>query len=149
MTYTNRDPIWLFMTNECILSNRSQRVVIGEEKSPFLPIRAGVPQGSVLSLLIFLVFIDDLFAEVTNNLDLFADDSTLHAMIPIPSARESVAISLNLDLIAIDAWAILWLVNYNKSKTEALIISTHQDMSTFRTTNPLTAKGHKKWTQFI
>ena len=54
--------------------------------SDFLPTIAGVPQGSVLAPLLFLVFINDLFDVVHNCLDMFADDSTLlWAIVPDPS----------------------------------------------------------------
>ena len=59
------------------LSGRTQRVVINSSFSSWQPICAGVPQGSVLGPLLFLVFINDLFDVVSNNLDIFADDSSL------------------------------------------------------------------------
>lgn len=59
------------------LSGRTQRVNINSSYSDLKPINAGVPQGSVLGPLLFLIFIDDLFDEMENNLDVFADDSSL------------------------------------------------------------------------
>lgn len=92
--------------------------------------------------LLFLVFINDLFDVVSNHLDVFADDSTLWAIIPSTSDRASVAKSLSDDLSAIAAWAKKWLVTFNTGKTEALILSKHHDMSEFRK-NPLDAKSGK------
>ena len=114
------------------LSTRSQRVVINE--SSLLHITAGVPQGSVLGPILFLVYINDLFDVIENNLDVFADDSTLWASIPpsadpdtLASHRASVAASLNHDLIRIEEWANKWLVTYNESKTELVTFSNKKD----------------------
>jgi len=86
--------------------------------SDYLPVHAGVPQGSVLAPLLFLIFINDLFSHITNNLSVFADDSTLWSTIPSTNHRARVATSLNLDLTTIQAWAKRWLVTYNAGKTE-------------------------------
>lgn len=117
---------------ESFLTDRAQRVGVGTAFSPFLPVPAGVPQGSVLAPLLFLVFIDDLFAEISNELDVFADDSTLWAPIKSDSDRVTVAASLNSDLLAIEAWAKRWLVTYNHTKTELLTFSKQQDVTAFR-----------------
>ena len=114
------------------LSGRKQRVCINGSYSPFLPIKAGVPQGSVLGPILFLVFINDLFDRVSNNLDVFADDSTLWAVIPSQADRQSIADSLNRDLARIQEWAAEWLVTYNHTKTELVTFSKRHDMRSFR-----------------
>ena len=116
------------------LSGRTQRVVVNGTGSSFLPIRAGVPQGSVLAPLLFLVFINDLFECVQNPLDVFADDSTLWTLIRDSSvaSRLAAANSLSADLAEIEKWAKRWPVTFNSSKTESLIISTNRDMKNFR-----------------
>ena len=105
-----------------------------------MPINAGVPQGSVLAPLLFLVFINDLFDVVQNELDIFADDSTLWSIVASVSLRKSVADSMSTDLAAIECWAKRWLVTFNSGKTESLIVSSHQDLSAFRS-NPLDKDG--------
>ena len=114
------------------LSDRRQRVCLNGSSSPFLSTNAGVPQGSVLGPILFLVFINDLFYKVENNLDVFADDSTLWAVIPKISSRTEVADSLNKDLAAIQNWATTWLVTYNQTKTELVTFSNKNDMKRFR-----------------
>jgi hypothetical protein len=114
------------------LSNRCQRVVVGAAASDYLPVHAGVPQGSVLAPLLFLIFINDLFSHITNNLSVFADDSTLWSTIPSTNHRARVATSLNLDLTTIQAWAKRWLVTYNAGKTELLTVSHKKDVQAFR-----------------
>ena len=64
-------------------------------------VSAGVPQGSVLGPTLFLVFINDVFDVVSNNLGVFADDSSLWSVVPA-GERATVATSLNADLAAIE-----------------------------------------------
>ena len=63
---------------KCYLSNRTQSVKMNGVISPALPVRRGVPQGSILGPLLFLFFINDL-PNISNNVVsiLFADDTTL------------------------------------------------------------------------
>lgn len=92
---------------------------------------AGVPQGSVLGPLLFLVFINDLFDVVSNNLDVFADDSSLWRIIDTPASRPEAASALNADLQAIQSWAAKWLVTYNHTKTELVTFSKKRDVTGF------------------
>ena len=63
-----------------------------------LPVKAWVPQGSVLDCILFRVFINNLSDFLKNPLYLFADDSTLCREIPHPSDRQAAASSLSSDL---------------------------------------------------
>ena len=58
---------------------------------------SGVPQGSVLSLLLFLLYTSELFSIMENNLIGYANDSTLMAVVPFPGVRVTVAESLIRD----------------------------------------------------
>ena len=62
------------------LSNRKQRVIINGASLSWKPIKSGVPQGSVLGPLLFLVFINDLPEHLICNPKLFADDVSLNAI---------------------------------------------------------------------
>ena len=63
------------------LSNRKQRVVLNGQNSSWANVHAGVPQGSILGPLIFLIYISDLSDNLTSNAKLFADDTSLFSVV--------------------------------------------------------------------
>ncbi len=56
------------------LRDRKQKVRIGQELSSGASVTSGIPQGSVIGPLLFLAFVNDLPAQLTSNVRLFADD---------------------------------------------------------------------------
>ena len=84
------------------------------------PIKAGVPQGSILGPLLFILYINDIVHEIHSNIRLFADDTSLYIIVDFP---DSAAQILNLDLDRISKWAKDWLVSYNPEKTESLLFT--------------------------
>ncbi|MCG8046489.1 MAG: reverse transcriptase domain-containing protein [Candidatus Thiodiazotropha endolucinida] len=102
------------------LSDRKQRVVLPGTTSDWVYIRAGVPQGSILGPLLFLLYINDIVVDIGSNIRLFADDTSLFIVVDNP---ETAANCLNSDLSKISQWAKTWLVSFNPSKTESLLIS--------------------------
>ena len=80
------------------LSNRSQQVMVDGCKSKLVNVVSGVPQGSVLGTLLFLLYTSELFSILENKLIGYADDSTLMAVVPSPGVRVAVAESLIRDL---------------------------------------------------
>ena len=102
------------------LSDRKQRVVLPGVTSDWASIRAGVPQGSILGPLPFLLYINYIVADIAFNIRLFADDTGLFIIVENPVLS---ADCLNRDLDKIKQWATTWLVSFNPSKTETLLIS--------------------------
>ena len=77
------------------LSDRKQRVVLPGAESKWNKIRAGVPQGSILGPLLFLLFINDIVKDIGCNIRLFADDTSLFLVVENPYTAAEL---LNLDL---------------------------------------------------
>jgi hypothetical protein len=102
------------------LSGRSQRVVLSGTYSEVLPICSGVPQGSILGPLLFLVYINDIVEDINSTIRLFADDTSLYIIVDEPHASANI---LNSDLCKVSKWANDWLVDFNPAKTESLLIS--------------------------
>ena len=63
------------------LSNRWQCVILSGIKSDWTPIYAGVPQGSILGPLLFLIFINDIVKDISSSIRLFADDTNLYIIV--------------------------------------------------------------------
>ena len=63
------------------LSNRKQRVVLNGQVSTWTSVNAGVPQGYILCPLLFLIYINDLSDNLSSNVKLFADDTSLFSVI--------------------------------------------------------------------
>ena len=95
------------------LTDRRQRVVIPGAESAWKFIRAGVPQGSILGPLLFLLFINDIVTDIGSNIRLFADDTSLFIIVENP---DTAAELINLDLEKIMTWAKTWLVSFNPKK---------------------------------
>ena len=92
------------------LKDRKQRVVLNGQNSLWANIEAGVPQGSILGPLLFLIYINDLPDNQSTNVKLFADDTSLF------SAVHDITTSscdLNYDLIRVREWAFQWKMRFN------------------------------------
>ena len=92
------------------LSNRYQRVVINGQNSEWASIFSGVPQGSVLGPLLFLIFINDLETNIKCKVKFFADDTSLFSIVYDPHLT---ACDLNNDLRTISNWAHQWKMSFN------------------------------------
>ena len=102
------------------LSNRQQRVVLPGATSQWRNVKAGVPQGSILGPLLFLLYINDIVKDIQTNIRLFADDTSLFIIVYNPHRASEL---LNADLSKIEDWACKWLVNFNPEKTKSMVIS--------------------------
>ena len=105
------------------LASRSQSVIVDGFRGRSDSVVSGVPQGSVLGPLLFVIFTSDMWSVVSNDLVAYADDATLFASIDSPADRSVVVQSLNEDLASIVLWCETWGMKLNPKKTQAIIFS--------------------------
>ena len=85
----------IFSLVKSFLRDRKQRTVLNGQRSSWGDISAGVPQGSSLGPLFFLVYINDLTEDLRYNVKLFADDTSLFTVV---QDSNSAASGMNHDL---------------------------------------------------
>ena len=97
---------------ETFLRNRTQIVKVNGENSFSAPVLSGIPQGSVLGPLLFVIYINDLPDSVNSDSFLFADDTKI--LRQITSAEDSI--TLQNDLKMLEEWSNKWLLRFNAEK---------------------------------
>ena len=100
---------------ESFLSDRYQRVVLNGQTSNWNKITAGVPRGSILGPLFFLIYINYLPSELRCSAKLFADDTPLFSV--VENVNETTT-NLNKDLENINKWAQQWKMSFNPDPTK-------------------------------
>ena len=116
---------------QSFLQQRTQRVIVRGEKSEPFNVTSGVPQGSVLGPILFLIFINDLPLGVISPVSLFADDSKVFSRI-ISEKNSQKRINegsyfdgketLQNDLNSIRKWASIWKMEFNVDKCKIMHI---------------------------
>ena len=101
------------------LGSRSQRVVIDGEESESIPVTSGVPQGSVLGPILFLIYINDLPNEVCSQVRLFADDTALY--LTLESEDDSSTLQKDLNILSV--WETRWDMGFNPSKCQVVHVT--------------------------
>ena len=142
------------------LSNRCQRVIIKDAISSVGELTAGVPQGSVLGPLLFLIFINDIADDMLGLGRLFADDTSIGHTAHDENTLKNM---INIDLKYIKKWSRRWLVKLNPSKTDIMVFNANNQQNDltfdFNSTLIQTVNTHKhlgvivscdcKWTKHI
>ena len=105
----------LLMFFQNYLNNRKRRVVLNGSYTSYFTVESGVPQGSVLGPLLFLVSINDLERNIKSNIKFFADDMMLFSIV---KDTEISADNLNHDLDIIQQWAYQWKMEFNPDPTK-------------------------------
>ena len=98
------------------LVNREMRTTINDVKSEWRKVISGVPQGTVLAPIMFLIYINDMPEKITSYMSLFADDAKLLRKI----ADDDDCNKLQEDLNFIHEWSIKWQMEFNIKKCHTM-----------------------------
>ena len=89
------------------------------ENSSEVPVTSGVPQGSVLGHLLFLLYSNDLPQNIQSQVRLFADDTAVYLTV---NSQED-ANTLQTDLDTLQEWELTWDMEFNPSKCQVMHIT--------------------------
>ena len=106
------------------LSNKQLRVVLDGNSSQEHPVNVGVPQGSILGPIFFLLYINDLPDDVFCNIAIYADDTTLYSKFDQASdlwQQLELASELESDLQDTVDWERQWLGDFSAGKTQLVL----------------------------
>ena len=103
-------------------SGRTQQVVLDGQASDPVPVLSGVPQGSVLSPVLFLIFINDMLDNIRSSVRLFADDCVLYRY--IHSLQD--CLTLQEDLTSLGQWEADRQMKFNVAKCHSMRVTRHQ-----------------------
>ena len=104
------------------LSGHTQKVVLDGQAADPVPELFGVPQGSVLRPILFLIFINDLPDNIRSSVRLFADDCALYRN--IHSIQDCFI--LQEDLTSLGQWEADWQMKFNVAKCHSMRVTRHQ-----------------------
>ena len=104
------------------LDSRSQAVIVKGVKSDKIAVSSGVPQGSVIGPILFLIYINDLPDQVKSRVRLFADDTAIYLAI----SSEGESTTLQNDLHTLELWEKRWDMSFNPSKCQAIHITRNK-----------------------
>ena len=106
------------------LSCRQQQVSTSNSKSSLRPVSCGVPQGSILGPLLFLLFINDLPLYTSNvSTDMYADDTTLY---DVQTSQDAIERNLQIAINELHIWCKNNGMVLNSVKTKVMLITTNQ-----------------------
>ena len=115
------------------LTDRSQSVLLEGKSSKSHPVLSGVPQGSVLAPILFLIYINDITESITSTIRLCADDVLIYRII----RTEANIICLQNDLFTLENCANTWEMKFNPSKCIHLAITRKTNMYKTLLSNPV------------
>ena len=105
------------------LVGRTQKVVVDGASSSASSVKSGVPQGTVLGPLLFILYINDIDNNTTSSIRLFADDCLLYRVIRTVQDAEA----LQKDLSQLCRWADVWQMDFNATKCHVLSVTKKKE----------------------
>lgn len=122
------------------LTNRKQKVGINKKYSEWKNVVSGVPQGSVLGPLLFLIYINDLDKGILSKLEKFADDTKIARSV---SNDREVDI-LREDLSKIFQWSIDWQMLFNLDKCTVMHLGRNNPQNEYTMGNNILKKSKQE-----
>ena len=105
---------------ESFLTNRKQKVIVEGETSTWSEVMSGVPQGSALGPILFVVFINDMPKSLSSVCKMFTDDAKVYREVNCTEDCES----LQLDLDIMSEWPHKWQLPFNETKCKCMYFGT-------------------------
>lgn len=102
------------------LTNRQQRVKVNSSYSDYSAVTSGIPQGSILGPLLFIIYINDLPECINSSCKIFADDTKLYNN----ASNQSI---IQNDLLNLLEWSRLWPLSFNVNKCCVLHMGNKND----------------------
>ncbi len=110
---------------------RKQRVMVNGSPSNWVEVISGVPQGSVLGPVLFVIFINDMANNINSFLSLFADDAKLYAKSTTPDQQSTI----QDDLLKLQSWSDIWQLQFNIMKCKTLYLGKDNCKETYNMQN--------------
>ena len=101
------------------LTGRTQQVVLDGRTSRAVPVTSGVPQGSVLGPLLFVIYINDINTNITSDIRLFADDTIIYRM--IHTTADTARLQDDINTLA--KWSYDWQMEFHPAKCNVIRIT--------------------------
>ena len=109
------------------LNGRRQRVCVDREYSDWVHVTSGVPQGSVLGPILFLIYINDLDSNLISKIGKFADDTKMCK--GIRSAEDVVKLQEDIDKLS--KWSLDWQMQFNTDKCSVIHVGKNNSESQY------------------
>ena len=103
------------------LTDCKQRVVVRGTHSSRSCVTSGVPQGTILGPILFLIYVNDISSNISSTLRMFADDTKVYRELS-NIAKDSEALQVDVDQLL--SWASKWQLSFNPDKCEVLTYYT-------------------------
>ena len=115
------------------LSDRKQRVYVNHKPSDWANVISGIPQGSVLGPILFVLFINDLPDVVSSTVKIFADDTKIFDQVNTPEGCEQI----QRDIDRLSQWSKEWQLRFNEKKCKVMHLGHKNTNNTYTMNNSL------------